>query len=344
MLKSDLLTYLAILIIIASTLLFILQRHSVKREGFADEPSSKESYEALRNKLKTSMTSYCDLAAYVQSQMKIIYTTPKPANVGPTESEAQATAHIQQMYIDVYACKDDMASSRQTCKGGGNLESSDVNPGFIPCSTYTLPPWNDSDTSAAAAALNAIPDDLPDRVARELDWYAQIVKKLSDALALGNSPPPTVPDSENSPSTDSKGKPWSKPWSEGFEDTCTPVQAQSKILLQKQAKLKAEQKAQQEAQQKAQQDKEDAAASCTLPSIESEIARVSALLDTKSLQNTLAKSSTLKTAMVKLKEDQQKAKEGTLFDWQKSPPKKSYKSYPTGNRTESLLATIQQNR
>ena len=244
--------------------------------------------------------------------MKEIYMAPKPGQTGATESEADAIAHINRTYMDVYACRDDDASSRQTCSNAGN-ESSDGVAGFIPCSTYNLPDWTNA--ASAAAALSAIPDDLPDRISRELDWYAQIIKRLQDALAMGFSPPTSLPDSPNSPATSSSGKPWSV---EGFA-ACTSAQI-------------------------AQQQQQAAAASCTVPSIDPEIARVNALLDSTTLKSSLSNCTSLKTSMVKLKGDQQKAKDGTLYDWQKAPPKKSYKTYSTANRSDALVGSIQQNR
>ena len=309
--KSDCILYLFLAIIVSCIILYLVQ-HVYQKEGFE---TSQSRYEALRARLKTAMKDYCDLATYVQEQMKIIYMARKPSEAGATETEAQAQAHIRQTYIDVYTCKDDDASSRQSCSSPSTISD----PNFIPCSTYSLPAWTNS--TAAAVALSAIPDDLPERVRKELDWYAQIIKKVSDALALGASPPTEVPDSPNSPATNASGKPWSI---DGFENPrCTAAQAQA---VQAQAQAQA------------------ASSSCTMPSVDPEIARVNALLDSTMLKSSLSKSSTIKTAMVKVKSDQQKAADGTLYSWQKAPPKKTYTTYPSGNRTDALLGSIKQNR
>ena len=324
--KSDLIKILLIAIIISCILLYFARKWNTK-EGFADDISKSQSdYQTLQARLKTAMANYCDLATYAQAQMKEIYMAPKPAQTGPTESEADAIAHIKKTYMDVYACRDDDASSRQTCVGfSAGTETSGTNPGFVPCSTYSLPDWKDpSATTTPVAALLAVPNDLADRVSREVDWYAQIIKKLQDALEMGASPPTSLPDSPNSPATDASVKPWSI---EGFA-TCTSTQ----VTLQQQ-KQQAEQQAQQ-----------GAASSCTPPSIDAEIARVNALLDSSILQAALSKCQDLKKSMVKLKGDQQKAKDGTLYDWHKSPPKKSYKTYSTTNRSDALVGSIQQNR
>ena len=323
--RTTLITYLLLAILICCTLLAILQ--SYRLEGFEDAAltDQQESYKTLAYRLQTTMADYCDLAAYAQAQMKTIYMAPKPPEVGKTETEAEALAHIKQTYMDVYACKDENALSRPTCSllAGATTESSNANPSFVPCSAYTLPTWTTADTTPdAAIALRALPDDLPDRIAKELDWYAQIIKKLTDALALGASPPASVPNSPNSPSTSSSGSSWSV---EGFENpTCTAAQMQAQVQVQK--------------AQNAQN------SPCTMPSIESEITRVNALLDSSTLQNALSKSASLKTSMIKLKSDQEKAAAGTLYPWQQSGPKKSYKSFPTGNRKESLMGSIQQNQ
>lgn len=311
--KSTCITSLLVAILVSSILLCIVWNWNAKKEGFADDISkSQTDYQALQTRLRTAMADYCDISTYVQAQMKEIYMAPKPADVGPTESEADAIAHVNKTYADVYACRDDEASSRQTCSVPLSTES-DIVPGFVPCSTYTIPDW--TDPTAAAAALSDIPDNLADRISREVDWYSQTITKLESALAMGASPPASVPDSPNSPATNAAGKPWS---TEGFT-SCSSAQ----IAERKRAA---------------------AAKSCTPPLIGPEIARVNALLDSSSLQATLSKCPDLKKAMVKLKGDQQKAKDGTLYDWQKAPPKKSYKTYSTANRSDSLVGSIQQNR
>ena len=325
---STSITLLLQAILVLSILLYIVYKWKARKEGWADDTTQSQSdYKALQTRLRNAMTDYCNLATYAQAQMKEIYMAPKPRDVGPTESEADAIAHISKTYMDVYACRDEYASSRQTCAGfSAPMNSSDSPLGFIPCATYSLPEWNDPAVVATPlAALLAVPNDLADRVSRELDWYAQIIKKLQDALDMGASPPTSVPDSPNSPTNDASGKPWSI---EGFT-SCTSAQ----IIQQ-----------QEQAQKKAQEQTQEAASSCTVPSIDAEIARVNALLDSSILQAAVSKCQDLKKSMVKLKGDQQKAKDGTLYNWQKAPPKKSYKSYSTANRSDSLLGSIQQNR
>jgi hypothetical protein len=317
---STSITLLLEAILVLSILLYIVYKWKARKEGWADDITQSQSdYKTLQTRLRSTMANYCDLATYAQAQMKEIYMAPKPAQTGPTESEADAIAHIKKTYMDVYACRDDDAPSRQTCASPSGTTTT----GFVPCSTYSLPDWKDpSALPTPVAALLAVPDNLADRVSKEVDWYAQIIKKLQDALAMGVSPPSSLPDSPNSPATDASGKPWS---TEGFT-TCTSAQ----VTLQQQQQQEAEQ--------------QSAASSCTTPSIDAEIARVNALLDSNVLQDALSKCSDLKKSMMKLKDDQQKAKDGTLYDWQKSPPKKSYKTYSTSNRSDALVGSMQQNR
>ena len=354
MLKSVVFT-LGMAIIVCLIILYSLVRQY--GEGFYDINSD---YNNLRSRLSGMMATYCDLANYAQSQMKVIYMTPKPLNIGITETASQADAHIQRTYKEVYGCKDDMASSRQSCSGG-------IDAAFIPCEIYMkLPDLTDTNGADVGVALSKIPDNLADRISREVDWYSQIVKKLTDALALGNSPPKMPPDSESSPVADSSGKPWSsdslvkkqgfidyivpqnRDWlvegfalsegfaasqlSEGFADTCTAAQIQTQINIKK----------------KADQEKQAAAAaatasSCTMPTPDTEIPRVNKILDSKELQAALAKCAALKAAMEKLKSDQQKAKDGTLYAWQQDGPMRTFPRLPIGNRTDGLLSSLKQN-
>ena len=341
--KSTCIQILITAIIICAIGLYILCRLHGK-EGFFDMASD---YDTLRTRLSTMMATYCDLASYAQAQMKIIYMTPKPLGLGATETPKEANAHVLRTYADVYACKDEYASSRPTCSSGGIS-----NTGFVSCDTYMkLPDLTDqTNTVDVAIALRKIPDDLAVRISREVDWYAQIVKKLTDALALGMNPPgassvdtvaPSPPDSENSPATDSSGKPWAiagfidysipqnKAWLvEAFVDssTCSASEAQAQVDQKKAAAAGK------------------AASSCTMPTLDTEIPRVNAILDSSDLQAALAKCAALKAAMEKLKADQKKAMDGDLFPWQKDGPKKTFVTLPSGNRTDGLLSSLKQNQ
>jgi hypothetical protein len=48
--------------------------------------------------------------------------------------------------------------------------------------------------------------------------------------------------------------------------------------------------------------------------------------------------------MVKLQSDLQKAKDGTLYDWQKDGPKKSYAKFEGGDRKSSYIFSLKQNQ
>ena len=253
-------------------------------------------------------------------------------NSFPTEQ--QANDHIQQTYQDVYACKDDLASSRASCPGLGvfsglvpNKEKSDVNPGFVSCDNYMNLPAS-ADDVAAVIALGNIPDTLGDRITKEVDWYSTIIRKLTDALQVGSDPPPTAPDTSKSPSTDASGATWSSGPPEGFTDaTCSPAAAQAKQELLRRKQL------------------EDQANSCNLPSLDSEIARINGLLDSSIVKAGLASCDTVKDAMQKLISDMKKAAEGTLYDWQKDGPKKKYTAYgPAGDRITGLTNSMKQNQ
>jgi hypothetical protein len=195
---------------------------------------------------------------------------------------------------------------------------------FVSCSEYISPPaWtSNDDTLSQAIALAQIPDNLESRVTKELEWYGQIIKMLSDALEAGNNPSAV-----------------NVPTSEGFYDSgkCTLSQMQARL-----AELKRKKEADDaDARAKA---AAAAAASCTIPSLDSEIKRVNSILSSPGLVAALKSSASLKAAMMKLKSDQAKLKAGTLYSWQQAPSSKSYKKYDTRDRTSGLIATMQQNR
>jgi hypothetical protein len=276
-------------------------------------------------------------------------TSTKAAPVTPQlvkgESEAAATAHLMKTYTDVYACKDDMASSRPSCSSGGKAIP---NATFVSCDNYmNLPDWPELD--GAAVSLSKIPDKLPARIQIEVEWYSQIIKKLSDALAMGADPPTSPPNSPNSPAGDSSGKAWSSdgtgaPIKEGFFDfpQCSPAGQQARLERERRAKLQAQQS--QQVQPVKQPDPADNPDTCQMPDLESQINRVNALLDSPGLQAALQKSDAQLSSMLKLQSDIQKAKDGNLYDWQKAGPKKTYEQYKGTDRVTAFIYSLKQNQ
>jgi len=346
--------FLILLIFLLIGLLYFIGIGAAIKEGFADTapaPSAlQKSYTDLQANLQSTLGQYCDLTNYVQEQMKTMYMATKVNSSGspiPGDSESTAEKNILQVYRDVYNCKDELASSRPSCAGAFILKSkgfgniAPINPQdnneFVPCSVYmATPAWiSDSDTDSQAIALASIPDDLTVRVKKELEWYSQIIKKLSDALAAGNSPPSMPPDSPNSPSTDSSGKAWNSNSLEGFANPgqCTPSQLQAKLALLQSQKAKA-----------AASSAAATAASCNIPSLNSQITRVKSVLASPDLKATLLQCSSLKASMLKLKSDQAKLIAGTLYSWQQPPTARTYKQYAIGDRTSSFTASLQQNQ
>jgi len=310
----------------------IFGRHS-KQKGKAQAASGLEkSYTDIQAKIKSTLGDYCELTTYVHEQMKEIYMTAKPdasGNSTPGDSESQAEAHILKTYKDVYNCKDDLAGSRASCNAVPSAlsmkpENTDE---FVSCSEYISPPaWtSNDDTLSQAIALAQIHDNLESRVTKELEWYSQIIKMLTDAIAAGNNPSAV-----------------NVPTSEGFYDSgkCTLSQMQAR-----QAELKRKKDAEDaDARAKAAAAAASATASCTIPSLDSEIKRVNSILSSPGLAAALKSSASLKAAMMKLKSDQAKLKAGTLYSWQQAPSSKSYKKYDTSDRTSGLVASMQQNR
>jgi hypothetical protein len=404
-------------------------------EGFYSS-NLEADYSAIRRRLNNSMSSYCQLSAYVQAQMKTMYMSPKlsedfdapssapkpppappspppaskchwtdmncksanptpkptpapkvkmPTEV-PGDSEPEAIARVQRTYKDVYKCKDDLADSRQNCSVPNNVKMAFLlkNPSvipkkcddkdydcmeenynkeknlnkmvrekmsfpdyeYVPCDRYmNLPDW--PDVGGAAATLSKFPNDMADRVTRELQWYSAIIKQLTDALEMGKNPPNSPPESKNSPSKDSSGKSWSSDGGEaeekkklatvkeGFEDSaqCSPSAMQARLERERRAKLQS---------QPSKPNPADDPDTCIMPDLGTEIRRVNSILDSPQMNSALGQANSLLGAMKQLQISQQKAKDGTLYAWQQDGPKKSFSSFKGGDRLAALLFSMKQ--
>ena len=313
--------------------------NDVIEEGF----DNLSDYNALRRRLAKDLGSYCSLASFVQGQMKQMFMSPKPGDGGvmvPGDSEAKAIKQIEATYRQVYTCTDDLASSRPGCAGtavisGALLSKNPSETSFIPCSTYLALPDMPSkdDTSSAASALTEIPNNLADRILKEVDWYGAVIRKLQEGLDAGANPPAAAPTGSSAPeapagkSWNSDGKPFEKP-KEGFADSgvCTPSEIQARKALLARKKL------------------ESSSGSCRMPNIDSEIARVNRLLDSGALKAALRQCAALEAAARKLQSDLEKLKAGNLYDWQKDGPRKSYSSFKGGDRVAALTFSMKQNQ
>ncbi len=270
-------------------------------EGFADV----NSYSALKSKIQSKLANYCKLTDFAQAQMKTMHIA---ANKG---SNADAASFIQQTYRDVYACKDELADSRAPCQ----VISGD----FIPCTTYTnLPKWSDDQESLATALMN-IPNNLAARISAESAYYKAIIQKLKVGVDAAKNPPSAPPDSSSTPKTNSSGKPWSL---EGFENVqCSAAASQARRERLRREAL----------------DKE--ASGCTIPSLDSEIARINAILDSSTMNGALQGSNGILAQMVQLQADMEEIKKR----WGDDGPKKTYARFEGGDRAKAFLFSIQQN-
>jgi hypothetical protein len=281
-------TYQKILLGLGIVLLILLHNYLfAAKEGFFDDSSK---YSALQKRLSNTMGPYCKISAFVREQLQTMITA-----TGDSSS-------VESTYKSIYTCSDTLASSRPSCL------SPNMSMSYVGCDTYmNLPPWS---SDGATMALMKITNDLPERLVRESEWFASIIKKLNESLALGANPPTTMPTSEQM----DKMK-------EGFA-TCSPEAAN----YQKSQKLRTE------------------AASCSIPSAISEIQRVNSLLDSSDLKSAMGKMDGLLTSMLKIQSDLEKAKNGTLYSWQQDGPTKKFPQFGGGDRTAGLLFSMQQNQ
>ena len=218
---------------------------------------------------------------------------------------------ISQMYTAVYQCTDQLASARPSCSSPNRSGMR-----FVSCSIFMeLPDWTDEQT--VIRTLQQIKDDLPERLTRECEWFAACIRKLQEGLAAGANPaagsnpigvPPTL-DQMNA-------------YKEGFQAQCS---AEAKEYLRRKAL-------------------EDEAKNCRPgPRITagSEVARVNALLDNPSVRNSVSKCNSMMAQMLKLQSDLEKLKNGSLYDWQKDGPKKTYAPCEAGgDRIKAFLCSL----
>jgi hypothetical protein len=264
------------------------------KEGFLDDSSD---YSSLQKRLSVTMAPYCKISSFVRDQLKIMIAA------------TGASVDIESTYKEVYSCSDKLASSRPSCV------TPNMSMSYVGCDTYMkLPRWS-SDGSSTQALMN-ITNDLPERLVREAEWFAAIIKQLNDSLALGANPPTSMPAGYEMSEIKLK-----EPKKEGFA-VCSPEAAE----YQRSQKLRKE------------------AASCSIPSASSEIQRVNSLLDSPDLKNALGRMDGLLSAMLKIQSDLEKAKNGTLYPWQKDGPKKEFPQFQGGDRTASLLFSMRQNQ
>jgi len=323
--------YFSILVLICSIL--VIAWRNGKKEGFYDV----STYEGLQRRLKTTLDSYCKLSAFTNQQVKHMYLTTlsntiheetniKEDQINKTctklkttslttrpESEAESEANKQTMdtYNSVYSCTDELADSRPTCGISKILRTGNrTGMKYVSCDVYmNLPPWSDDDQAPISIALSKITDDLPERITREVDWFAAIIRKLGEGFDQGNNPTYCP----------------APPKTEGFVSRCSPASIQERLAMERRKKL------------------EQDAVSCSIPSVDSEIQRINTILDSQVLKAAVDKCDALMNSMLKLQSNLQRAKDGNLYEWQKDGPKKTYMEFKGGDRTAAFTYSLQQN-
>ena len=180
----------------------------------------------------------------------------------------------------------------------------------LPCSIYQLPTYkSDADKAAATEALLEIPDDIASRISLEVKLYADTLNQLQGAIDGGMTPPTTAPSAEDMKKI------------EGFEGKTCSANA---LKLKKQKELELE------------------AASCSVPDLDSQITRVTALFQNPDVQSVLKSTNSIFTKLAAYEMNEKKMKDGTLFPWQQDKgPKKTYTEYKGGdNRAAALVFSM----
>jgi hypothetical protein len=240
---------------------------------------------------------------------KSIATQMKPYCDLSTTMQARLKTILQQM--NNLSSDDADKQVKQTLKTA--LKGKEI----LPCSIYQLPNYkSDADKGAATQALLEIPDDIASRISLEVKLYADTLNQLQGAFDGGMNPPTTAPSAEDMKKI------------EGFEGkTCSANTLKLKMSL---------------AEQKKQNDLETEAASCSVPDLDSQITRVTALFQNPDVQSVLKSTNSIFTKLAAYDVNEKKMKDGTLFPWQQdSGPKKSYTEYKGGdNRAAALVFSM----
>jgi hypothetical protein len=277
--------------------------------------------------------------------MKTMFQAAKVSESGdsvPGDTDQEANEHIKIAYRNAYACKDELASSRASCTGTNAALALKMNMDFIPCSVYmSTPTYDDSDTSTAAIALSDIPDNLALRITKEIDWYASIIKKLQDGLDAGANPPTSLP--PDAPGADYKAPPdKSAPPPQGKKEGFAGGKCSPEAMRLRQQKIRQQKMAREQANR--QQNLDAESDNCSMPELQSEIDRVNGILNSDALKQAILRCAEVAAAAKKLQRDLALLKEGKLYAWQKSGPKKSYAQFKGGDRVAGLTFSLQQNR
>lgn len=314
-------------------------------EGFFD---GSDDYNRLRLRLRSELGSYCKISSFVRDQVNEMQEgIKKTAALLPSADAIKAKAESKEakgtqslmkagkkregwynlesdidsdnLYTQMYQCKDQLQDLRQSCRVP-NLKMK-----FVPCSVYmNLPDF--SDEQGVVVNLSKIKDDLPERLVREVEWFREVIKKIKDGLAAGANPA-AGSNAVGVPPSDAQMKEYEKEAKdqEGFSGQCS---AEANEYLRRKAL-------------------EDEAKNC-IPgkavTAGSEVARVNMLLDDPSVRNSVSQCNSMMDEMLKLQSDLEKLKNGTLYDWQKGGPKKSYAKFEGGDRNKAFLFSLQQNQ
>ena len=294
-------------------------------------------------------------------------STPDAAAVGvtpaPAETREEAWNHLMETYQHVYNCTDQLSNLRPQCGAGGLFLIPTPHPDwkYLPCTAYNLPTYNATDQVNMITSLIKIPNHTAEKLLMEVTWYSSVIKKLQDALDKGNigtgptDAAPSIPANPEMPKEDGQktgpDPPQQNPKIPGPSGKA--MEAQNKLLsargfkslgLSKEGFYAAGQCSAEAMALRRRRQLEADADSCTMPTLKSEIDRVNAILNSKALLDVMNLSGKVLTAAMKLKSDLEKLKAGTLYDWQKSGPKKSYTQFKGGDRTAAFLASASQNK
>ncbi len=184
-------------------------------------------------------------------------------------------------------------------------------------SFFNLPPWSD-DTEDLSLALSGIPDTLDSGIRKELKFYKA---KLAELMAIFSN--------LKDPSTFQPPPAETTATLEGFQGgQCS---AESARLAREALRKK----------RLAEKYPKKPAGECSIRPLPEEITRVEGVLSRMDIDGLAKEIAEVAKGISKFREDFQKLKDGTLFDWQKAGPKKSYAKFTGKSNADGLIFTLQ---
>ena len=242
-----------------------------------------------------------NLEAFENPSLQQRYTTLRTRLITDLTPYCELSARMNKRMKEMYMLGEQLSEEDANKRIKQTLKTALNGEDVVPCSTFTDLPEYNSGSESAIADSLS---QIPDNLPTRIE---KELKLYNDAIT-------TLQGAIN------EGMKY-----EGFvgSQTCSPEALRLKRQKELQAKAEAE------------------SASCTIPDLDSEVTRVYSLLQSPSFSSAMESSKKLSASVSAMEINEQKAKNGELFSWQKSSgTKKSYATFTGKDNTSALLFSL----